>query len=376
MRRKYFLEDKTDIINKKLSQIASNEEIQNYIEFFKNHNTLEDQIDWNLKAEDLKISIDEFINNFNLEKEKEKRSDNLNGTNTSKNDIIIVNDENPKFDLSTFKELKETKKGSNSPIIDCDLNEEWFITVNVSLKDLGKKVKMEIADFNTNNTVIQRLLFVFSPYNKQAAAIFKLRYADLSFIDDSNYFNDIYFSNVSLADSTVKSYSFTSFQKFCGGSDIETTFCALDWCSALHKNNIKISFVTGLAKKTYLNDSRVESEALLTLGEARSNERISNFLYNSTVKEFFDFKKDGNKVMFDSEVLEYAKEKDQPIIRLIGYSEGPVNNEESLKSVESKLCNEYLKNTVVYVDNKEVYFNDVLKLDLDPQGFVAFFLRD
>ena len=95
MKRNYFLEDKTGIINRKLSKIASNEEIQNYISFFKKHNTLENQIDWNLKSEDLKISIDELINNFNLEKsEKEKEADNLNDTNTSENDTIVVNDEN------------------------------------------------------------------------------------------------------------------------------------------------------------------------------------------------------------------------------------------------------------------------------------------
>ena len=240
---------------------------------------------------------------------------------------------------------------------------------------------MEMTDFNTNNTVIQRLLFILSPYSQQLAALLKLRNANFSFIDDSNYFNDVYFSDISLADSTVKSYSFTSLQRVCESSGIETTFCALDRCSTLHKNTIKISFVTGLAKKAYLNDSRVESEALLTLGEARINIPASgagkdDLLYNSTVKEFFDFEKDGNKVMFDSEVLEYAKEKDQPIIRLIGYSEGPINDEESLKSVESELCQKYLKNTVVYVDNKEVYFNDVFKLDIDPQGFVTLFLRD
>lgn len=36
MKKLIFLEDKTNIINKKLSQIASNEEIQNYIGFLKN----------------------------------------------------------------------------------------------------------------------------------------------------------------------------------------------------------------------------------------------------------------------------------------------------------------------------------------------------
>ena len=82
MKKLVFLEDKTNIINKKLSQIASNEELKIYIDFFKKHNTLESQIDWNLKSEDLKITIDEFIKDFN---EKKSLKDNEKEENKAVN---------------------------------------------------------------------------------------------------------------------------------------------------------------------------------------------------------------------------------------------------------------------------------------------------
>ena len=106
---KQFNEDKTSIINRKLSQIASNEEIQNYISFFKKHNTLEKQIDWNLGPEDLKISIDTFIKNFNTnkeKKEKEKEEENEVLNYFINKNLIYENDEFYFFKIENYGDAK------------------------------------------------------------------------------------------------------------------------------------------------------------------------------------------------------------------------------------------------------------------------------